>query len=167
MEGLENKPRVAIARNTARKLLVEMCIADSPIVINDVVRHLKKSYDLHVIPWNFGKDTSGIQTSEGEIKFISYNKNQHVHRQRFTVAHEIGHLLLGHTNINYDHDLYSTKPEDIEADQFAAELLIPLQMIKGDVRDGCNNIPLLAKKYNVSEEVVWLRLKSCGLINKL
>ena len=168
MEDLENKPRVTIARNAAKKLLNEIGAINAPIILNDVVKHLKKGYDLTVIPWDFGNNTSGMQTSDGDSISIGYNSCHHPHRQRFTVAHEIGHFILGHTDANYDYcDFNSSKPEEIEANQFAAELLMPLAILTEDILTGVREIPLLSKKYNVSEEVIWWRLMDCKLINKM
>jgi len=97
---------------------------------------------------------------------LGYNNSQHPHRQRFTVAHEIGHLLLGHTGKNFVLELNSKKPEEVEANQFAAELLMPLEMIKSDLQNK-RNAKDIAKLYNVSEEAVWWRLYDCKLISKI
>lgn len=168
MGNPENKPRIRIARNAAKKLLNEIAINSAPIVINDVIKHLRRTCDLTVVPWDFGNNTSGIQTSDENSITIGYNKNQHPHRQRFTVAHEIGHFILGHTDIQYSYcDLNSSKPEEIEANQFAAELLMPLQFLKEDISKGIKDVPLFSRKYNVSEEMVWWRLMDCKLIGKM
>lgn len=161
-----NKPRIGVARNVARKLLAEADIKNPPVLIRDIINHIKKQRDLSVYPWAFGNDTDGIQITEGEKATIGYNQSQHPHRQRFTVAHEIGHLLLGHTGKNFILDLNSKKPEEIEANQFAAELLMPLEMIKNDLKNK-KNAKDIAGKYNVSEEAVWWRLYDCKLITKI
>lgn len=167
MEEQNNKPRIGFARNAARKILENAGIKNPPVLIRDVVSHIKKENDLSVYPWAFGEDTDGIQITEGEKATIGYNQKQHPHRQRFTVAHEIGHLLLGHTGKNFILDLNSKKPEEIEANQFAAELLMPLEMLKKDFQNGKKNAKDIAQAYNVSEEAVWWRLYDCKLITKI
>jgi Zn-dependent peptidase ImmA (M78 family) len=167
MEEQNNKPRIGFARQTARKLLADVGIKDPPVLIRDIINHIKKEKDLSVYSWAFGEDTDGIQITEGDVSTIGYNKAQHPHRQRFTVAHEIGHLLLGHTGKNFILDLNSKKPEEIEANQFAAELLMPLEMLKKDFQNGKKNAKDIAKVYNVSEEAVWWRLYDCKLITKI
>lgn len=164
MEERNNKPRIILARNVARKLLADAGISDPPIIIRDVVNHIRKENDLSVYPWAFGNDIDGIHITQGDISAIGYNSTQHWHRQRFTVAHEIGHLLLGHTSGNYILDLDSKRPEEIEANQFAAELLMPLKMLKNDLRDGGKSAKDIAGIYNVSEEAVWWRFYDCRLI---
>lgn len=160
------KPKISTARNIARKLLADAEIIKPPILIRDVVKVLKKSRDLSVYPWSFGDKTSGVQITLGNDVAIGYNNAQHVHRQRFTVAHEIGHLLMGHTSGNKYFDLKSKNPQEIEANQFAAELLMPLKMIKKDLGND-KKVKDLSDIYNVSEEAVWWRISDCKLINKL
>lgn len=167
MEEQNNKPRIGFARQTARKLLADVGIKSPPVLIRDVIGHIKKEKDLSIYPWSFSNNTDGIQITEGEKATIGYNQTQHPHRQRFTVAHEIGHLLLGHTGKNFILDLNSKKPEEIEANQFAAELLVPLEMLKKDFQNGKKNAKDIAKTYNVSEEAVWWRLYDCKLITKI
>ena len=166
MDEQNNKPRVGVARNLARKLLADIGIKNPPILIRDIVNHLKKDRDLSVYSWSFGNDIDGIQVTEGEKATIGYNNSQHPHRQRFTVAHEIGHLLLGHTGKNFVLELNSKKPEEVEANQFAAELLMPLEMIKNDLQNK-RSAKDIARLYNVSEEAVWWRLYDCKLISKI
>jgi len=167
MEEQNNKPRIGFARQTARKLLADVGIKSPPILIRDIINHIKEEKDLSIYPWAFGNDTDGIQITEGDTATIGYNKAQHPHRQRFTIAHEIGHLLLGHTEKNFILELNSKKPEEIEANQFAAELLMPLEMLKKDFQNGKKDAKDIAKVYNVSEEAVWWRLYACKLITKI
>jgi len=162
----QNKPNISTARNIARKLLTDAGITKPPVMVRDIINLLKKTKDLSVYSWSFGENTDGIQTTEGDKIAIGYNKTQHPHRQRFTVAHEIGHYMMGHTNANYSYDLNSTDPKEIEANQFAAELLMPLAMVKNDLKNG-KAAKDLAVIYNVSEESLWWRLCDGKLINKL
>ena len=164
MEENNNKPRIGWARRTARDLLKEAGITTPPILIRDILKHIKKEKDLSVHPWAFGEDTDGIQITQGESATIGYNQSQHSHRQRFTVAHEIGHFLLCHTTNDSAFDLDSKKPEEVEANQFAAELLMPLEMFKKDFKAGMTSADDLGKKYNVSKESAWWRMYNTKLI---
>ncbi len=156
-----NKARIAFARKKARLLLEEVNIKQPPIILNIIVQHLKKTQPLSVQKWSFGDQTDGIQITFGEEAVIGYNDDRHPNRKRFTVAHEIGHLILCHTQQNYDSENKET--DDIEANQFAAELLMPLGMLKQDIKI-MKNVKELAKKYIVSEEAMWRRLMECKLI---
>lgn len=62
-------------------------------------------------------------------KKIYVNISEHPVRQRFTIAHEIGHYYLNHENTGFlmrDERLnIGSKKEDQEANAFAMELLMP------------------------------------------
>ncbi len=53
--------------------------------------------------------------------FILYNDNMDINRIRFTIAHEIGHIALGHEESNDE--------TESEADYFARHLLVPMSII--------------------------------------
>lgn len=159
-----NKARIAFARKKARQLLQEADLKEPPIILNKVIQYLRKTQPLIVQKWSFGDQTDGIQITAGDEAFIGYNDDRHPNRKRFTVAHEIGHLILGHTQQNYDSSDKSL--DDVEANQFAAELLMPLEMLKNDIKI-IKNVKELAKKYIVSEEAMWRRLMECRLIPKI
>ena len=57
------------------------------------------------------------------VYIILYNEHSGSHaRRRFTLAHEIGHIYLGHSNDSPD--------EEREANTFAAELLMPRILVE-------------------------------------
>lgn len=62
-----------------------------------------------------------------DINAVFYNEDAQFERLRFTLAHELGHKVLGH------HDIYAvTLPrieQEREANAFAAELLAPSPLI--------------------------------------
>ena len=159
-----NKARIAFARKKARLLLEEIEIKQPPVILNTIIQYLKKTQSLLVQKWALGDHTDGIQVTVGEEAVIGYNDDRHLNRKRFTVAHEIGHLILGHTQQNYDSD--NKNIDHIEANQFAAELLMPLEMLKQDIKI-IKNVKELAKKYIVSEEAMWKRLMDCKLISRI
>lgn len=166
VERENEKPRVGMARKAARNILTTAQIQEPPIMLREIVAHLKKSHKLFVSAWNLGDGVDGIQIKNGDEVSIAYNQLRPVHRQRFTVAHEIGHFVLGHTSTSHERS-DDNKPEEIEANQFAAELLMPLKMLKRDINNGANVPKQLAKRYFVSEEAMWNRLKDHSLLNLL
>ncbi len=163
MDNDEVGARIGFAKTLARKVISNISAPFPPVLIRDVVAYIKQDANLKVFSWNFTKKISGLLVNDGENSSIGYNINQHRHRQRFTVAHEIGHCLLGHTCSSADYNFGSKNPHEVEANQFAAELLMPLEKLKEDCRIGID-APELAKKYYVSEESMWWRLMDCKLI---
>jgi len=55
---------------------------------------------------------------------ITLNKNHPASRRRFTLAHELGHIVLGHESTLASDENEATRLE-AEADAFASELLMP------------------------------------------
>ena len=157
--------RVGSARNVARNLLKKSAIKNPPIRINELVSHLKQDYELIVKEWLLSDEVSGFLIQEKDFSAIAYNKNHHVHRQRFTVAHEIGHLLLGH--INFSSDNKPNEDEEKEAQIFASELLMPLDLLKNDLKSGCIDMDELAKKYWVSKEAIGWRIQDPHVLKYL
>jgi len=168
IEATNQKLNRANLRRIAEKLLTQAGIDSPPVMVRDLVKYLKTREDFNVYPWSFGDKTSGIQLTQGKKSVVGYNNKQHTHRQRFSVCHEIAHFVLGHTRGNDDYK-FSQNPgiAEQEASFLAAELLMPYRMIKGNLGSGLTDINQLAEKYNVSSDAMWIRIKECGLINKL
>jgi Zn-dependent peptidase ImmA (M78 family)/transcriptional regulator with XRE-family HTH domain len=102
---------------------------------------------------------------------IGVNANQHPVRQRFSAAHEIGHHVLGHADGSiFDYAFPTTaegeppgyEPQDErEANQFAAELLMPKENLAQDAPS--LSLARLARRYEVSQEAMSFRLLNLGL----
>jgi len=95
-------------------------------------------------------------------------------RQRFTVAHELGHYVNGHldentkmlrdSNKSYSQDNYDLK--EYEANKYAAELLMPKDKIDFLLNNkGITTVNGLAKALIVSPAAMTIRLKNLGWIN--
>ena len=83
------------------------------------------------------------------------------------VAYELGHYLSGHDSFSHDKQTFVDREkkylnkshrEEEEADEFAAELLMPEFLLKRDVLENRLTTQALAKKYNVSEPAMWIQL---------
>ncbi len=108
---------------------------------------------------------------------IYVNANDPPYRRRFTIAHELGHALLQlgeakegkfvDTDAEYlfrttDQNGYS--PEEIEANQFAAALLMDEGLVREAAKETLD-VEELARKFSVSPEAMGIRLKNLGLLN--
>jgi Zn-dependent peptidase ImmA (M78 family) len=90
-------------------------------------------------------------------------------RQRFTIAHELGHLLLHKDEVHIDRAFRNSissqaiDANEIEANRFAAELLMPFHLLKNedisniDVEDE-SSLRDLARKFKVSLQAMTLRV---------
>ncbi len=113
---------------------------------------------------------------------IGVNALHHPNRQRFSVAHELGHYLM-HADrptvfvdemlVHFRADATSepAHQRESEANAFAAALLMPGDWLKKDLR-GRNidalfgDLPLekLARRYRVSQQALSIRLMNLGLL---
>lgn len=88
-------------------------------------------------------------------RLIGVNGNHHRHRQRFTLGHELAHIILKHPPES------RCAPKEIakynrEADVFASELLIPTQLLTGYL-SRTTATSMLSKLFDVSEEAMALK----------
>jgi Zn-dependent peptidase ImmA (M78 family) len=98
--------------------------------------------------------------------FVCYvDKNEPSVRQRFTAAHELGHFML-HRHMIGDglKDSYLLRAEGLtnsqesEANRFAADLLMPRDLIADAMKNGTTTVSGLASLFKVSEVAMSIRL---------
>src|SRR5258706_1475775 len=123
---------------------------------------------------------SGFLLREKKVITIAVNKLHHPNRQRFTIAHECGHLHLhadqgdrlwvdkAYTTVFFRDATSSTgdKLAEIQANQFAAGLLMPEVLLEEHLTQELSDIDIfrLALRFQVSEQAMTLRLVSLGLL---
>ena len=114
---------------------------------------------------------SGVLIAEpGQQTAIHLSSTEAVVRQRYTCAHEIGHLVrrraAGVTRFGFidrrDHlSASGTDPEESWANRFAAALLMPASMLRDSPQRDPTN---LAPVYGVSVRAMSIRLTTLGLV---
>lgn len=162
------------ATKIIESLFSKLELNEHPVPIDKIVDF----FSIKIVPYDFPDNFSGvIREVKGKI-VIGLNKNHNQNRRRFTLAHELGHYLLGHS-VNVDLGLTDdVRVDDVnalqidkekEANNFAAELLMPKKFLLSDIanKKGSIKIPDLATRYQVSEQVASIRIINAGLINKL
>lgn len=109
-----------------------------------------------------------------EEVIIEYDISMHPNRQRFTLAHELGHYFLGHLddgNIHFrdpsqNFNLDNYDPYESEANRFAANLLMPKEKIDFLLHDlKMTTIEGMAQALQVSPAAITYRLKNLGYIS--
>lgn len=93
-------------------------------------------------------------------KLIGINANHHRHRRRFTIGHELAHILLKHPPESRS-SLKEIALYNAEADACAAELLIPGSMLAERMKTSWST-GTLAAAFDVSEEAMRVKLKTMG-----
>lgn len=94
-------------------------------------------------------------------------------RDRWPLAHELGHALLGHGDARcYEGPVASDMPIDemdvgvpfeAEANRFARYVLVPRDWLKEAISEKLKG-PELARRFAVSEEVIWRALTGYRLV---
>jgi len=168
-------------RDLVSRLLTESEIARPPVPIERIAR----ARGAQVRKEGVDDDVSGFLYRNPETKraVIGANRLQHPNRQRFTIAHELGHLLLHsgddvHVDKSFSvkrRDERSTKGVDVdemEANLFAAELLMPIKFLQQDLKRigeldllHDEKVAQLARLYQVSNQAMAVRLSHLGYLS--
>jgi len=98
---------------------------------------------------------------------ITVNSLHHPKRQRFTVAHELGHYMLHRRKCQEftDKKLFrgvDQNPMETEANTYAADLLMPADHFKDFITITSNKIDAIASYFGVSALAVRVRAKTLG-----
>lgn len=155
----KNKAKVA-----ALTLLEMGGYSEPPFQIQDIIDLIRIIYRCKLIVkgGNLSSKFSGQYSMYNNIVGILYNENDSQQRKRFTIAHELGHFVLKHNAVEvYQPELIEFKskiPHEIEANTFAAELLMPSFAINLETEINKYNIASIASKYNVSKEALMWRV---------
>ncbi len=162
IEQIYEKKRIGFARNHARNLLERFKSAMVPKIEYEVpIIDIAKYLGFHIENLDSMADHhSAIIYPDNML--IGLNKNHHEHRQRFSLGHELGHYLLKHPP-EFELPLEEIKICNREADEFSGELLVPLESLKRALKL-TQNISELANLYNVSQEVLTIRLLNQNLL---
>jgi Zn-dependent peptidase ImmA (M78 family) len=115
---------------------------------------------------DMGRYAGWFYDHEG-VPTIEYNGKDPLVRQRFTIAHELGHFAMAHGARPRDaaeaFSLANYDPVETDANKFAAELLMPSAVVNGMIRThDITNLDVLAAMFNTSGVAMKYRLKNLG-----
>lgn len=175
------KSRLAIwqIEDAAAELLKRHQVGD---VIPVPVDYLAEATGATVVRHRFEGDQSGFVYRDGARIIIGVNSATSRRRQRFTIGHELGHMHL-HQSDNpllvdqavqvhrRDHrSSLAVDPLEIEANAFAAAVLMPSDQVLQHVNDA-RELPRerlvlrLAQTFDVSTEAMSYRLINLGVLS--
>jgi Zn-dependent peptidase ImmA (M78 family) len=163
-EEINLGPRKAVAKKLAQQVIKGSGISSAPVSLQKVIDHLQKTHNLNVMRAPLTEKVSGLlvvcNDLDKESMVIGFNPDKPWCHRRFTIAHEIGHIMMSHTCSGNTND---RSHNETEANNFAAELLIPTNLIKVDFKK-LQNIPELSKLYRVSAEAMAIKLGDARLL---
>lgn len=137
------------------------------------IEALIKKYQIKILKEDMDYDISGYIEKRGKNWMIGINKYHSKKRQRFTMAHELGHYVLHRNNIGIKHEdmvLFrnnEVNPMEVEANNFASELLIPREEFKKHIADGVTKISDLSEKFDVSISAIRYKAYKMGYLNSV
>lgn len=172
------RPRYALARRKAQELLREAGIVAPPVPVEQLAERM--GAQVRYAPFD-GQMSGLLHRSEDWTRaVIGVNSRHPTVRQRFSIAHELGHLLLHEPAFQIDPHAFvsfrnskssnASDPHEIEANQFAAALLMPEALLRacvdqlGENPDVEDAIRRLAQRFDVSTQAMTIRLTSLGVI---
>ena len=140
-------------------LLVELGIWEPPVDVHRLCAAL--GVELRAIR-EMGWSGAIKSTEDRAICWV--DETEHRHRQRFTIAHELGHLFLHPTGLEFrDTGAPTYGHREAEANRFAAELLMPASMLLARTARYGRSPERLARVFQVSEQAMDFRLRNLGL----
>lgn len=151
--------------NRAAELLREKWELGKGPVFNIV--ELLEDKNIKVIKLEVEDDFDGLQTFVNKtIPVVAYNlkKANKPDRIRFTLLHELAHLLLKFGEVK-------EKQKETLCHQFAGAMLLPEEMLKAELGEHRNKLSSMElanikKQYGISMQAVIMRAKDCGIINE-
>jgi Zn-dependent peptidase ImmA (M78 family) len=171
---MTKRPNYELARSFAMKVLEDHNVTSYPVPIERIAKQMGVRVEYAPLDG----DLSGFAHIRDGVSIVGINALHSPTRQRFTLAHELAHILLHRseleTAVHVDRGSLrrdalaseGTDPTEIEANAFAAELLMPKKFLEAvlngravDLEDD-EAIAALAKRFKVSEAAMRHRLES-------
>lgn len=160
----------------AYKLLTDLGVSTHPVDPAQIAERL--NYNVRAAAFGEADIAGQVSNLSGEV-VIDVSGFDPPTRQRFTIAHEIGHAILHlqngkHTDAFVDSSETLNRPnttipgrgvdrKELAANRFAAALLMPRTWVEEAVR-GSLSLDDLAKRFGVSRSAMRHRLNSLGLL---
>ena len=145
------------------------------------VEAIARAHDIAVRRAEFEEGVSGMLVIKDGQAVIGINARHHPNRQRFSLAHELGHYVLHREVASVFVDAApvffrdetsadGSVRQEIEANAFAAELLLPeaalREQLGGRPVDALDDLAVrrLAARFGVSAQALTIRLTKLRLI---
>jgi Zn-dependent peptidase ImmA (M78 family) len=162
----------------AQQLISRFSVVRPPVPVQRMAEALGAEVVLE--PYR-GDRISGMLHREDGRAIIGINSLENHTRQRFSLAHEMGHMLLhkgrffldGKVNFRSSRSALGKDREEIEANVFASNLLMPEHLVRASTdlywsrapySEDSELVRALARQFDVSNTAMHYRLVSLGLL---
>jgi Zn-dependent peptidase ImmA (M78 family) len=143
---------------------------DAAAPVPCVVTLVEEGAGLPVVVANLPPEVAGALWRDGDGAIVWVNGAQAVERQRFTVAHELGHVCCRHEQTRIDTattiSAAADDPREMQANAFAAELLAPRAGVRAMIggEPGLDDLVRLAARFGVSTIAALYRCRTLELV---
>ena len=159
------------ATRQAEALLKAAGVKELPVPVEVIAR--QSNVAVQYIPLD--DEISGMSFIKNGVAMIVVNAAHHPNRQRFTLAHELAHHVLHASyltkNVHVDTAVLQRNEKssegrdvkEVQANAFAAELLMPRSFLKAVGRIDANDeasVAEVARRFKVSPTAMAIRLES-------
>ena len=158
----------SVIESRAREVIEKHSLYKLPINVYQVAANLDIPVSFETFPTDLYMKLKGFCYKEDSFSIIGINRSHPVALQRFTMAHELHHLLYDLNSARFLCGLDNVEEAfEQNAENFAAELLMPRELVKKLVSHPLNvhylTIHLVAAHFGVSYEAAAIRLSKFGL----
>ena len=144
--------------------------ADLPTDLGQLAADVEDRFNVDVAIEPLERGLDGLAIWRRHYSLIMVSSSIAAHRQRYTMAHELGHLMAGDQGDIVDENInYSRTPAETRANAFAAAFLMPAGALRTTA--GENSTPTeelvadLLARYRVSLDALAFRLHNLGIID--
>ncbi len=144
--------------------------APLPSELSELATLLEQELGIDVAIEALPQGMDGLAVLSGGLRLALIASGGPVTRQRYTLAHELGHLVVGdHQNTIVDQNVTTGRtPDERRANAFAAAFLMPKTALRSAAGDRDVTEDLLAEllgRYRVSQQALVYRLHNVGIID--
>jgi Zn-dependent peptidase ImmA (M78 family)/transcriptional regulator with XRE-family HTH domain len=144
--------------------------ADLPTDLGQLAADVEDQFNVDVAIEPLERGLDGLAIWRRHYALIMVSSSIAAHRQRYTMAHELGHLMAGDQGDIVDENInYSRTPAETRANAFAAAFLMPAGALRAAA--GEHSTPTeeliadLLARYRVSLDALAFRLHNLGIID--
>ena len=145
--------------------------AEAPIP--DLLEAIEDRGGAHAVLIELNDGVAGAYIARADLPLVFVNGVQAITRQRFTLAHEFGHVRMGHSSVIDKQAVIGgiqRDPQEVSANAFAAEFLMPCeatkkwaaQTIRGQVT--LEHVVVFANEFGVSPQAARYAFTTAGVL---
>lgn len=169
--GLSGAPHQQ-GEELSRRVRADMGVGDDdlPYELSGLSELLERGLGVDVGFESLPAGLDGLSAASGGFRLALVSSGISATRQRFSLAHEIGHLAAGDSqDLHVDENIYGrSTPEEKRANAFAAAFLMPADAIRRAVPYGSVSEEVVADllgRFGVSLEALAFRLHNVGVVD--